>query len=93
MRYSLAEPAHGPVDFQLTLHGSAVVERFAESFVDSELVAPDSELVVGFVIVDFAHLAVFQRQSNLWIICETFVRCINLVKDYFRIFEFAMGIF
>lgn len=54
MRYFLATPAHEPADFRLTLHGwsIAVVENFvAPGF---EPVAPDSELAVEFVFVDFA---------------------------------------
>lgn len=54
MQYFLATPAHEPADFRLTLHGwsIAVVENFvAPGF---EPVAPDSELAVEFVFVDFA---------------------------------------
>lgn len=60
MRCFLAEPAHGPVDFRLTLHGWSAVDYF----VDSEPVAPDSELAVASVAVDFAHPVEFQQQSN-----------------------------
>lgn len=60
VRCFLAEPAHGPVDFRLTLHGWSAVDYF----VDSEPVAPDSGLAVVFVAVDFGHPVEFQQQSN-----------------------------
>lgn len=63
MQYFLAEPARGPVDFQLKLLGwSVVVDYFvAPGFVP---VAPDSELAAVIVAVDFAHPVGSQQPPN-----------------------------